>query len=57
MKTTYECKGCHKVTCEVQHPSDEYERDLELCCDCRKSDKEKIEHGEDRNFFKNMDMK
>ncbi len=41
MKTTYQCKNCNEVTTEIQHPSDEYERDLELCHKCRERLSEK----------------
>jgi hypothetical protein len=35
MKTTYECKNCKNIHTEIQHPSDEYKRDLDLCDKCR----------------------
>jgi len=41
MKTTYECKNCGNIHTEVQNPSDEYERDLELCSKCRERLSEK----------------
>lgn len=35
MNTTYQCKECKNIHTEVQQPSDEYFRDLDLCDKCR----------------------